>query len=205
MFEKLTSPKLMILTPVILLLIFAAACGSSAVQQEPLVVEKEVIKEVVVEKEVIKEVEVAKEVVKEVIKQVTVTATPISLRKGETVTTPLTSDWVAKGKYQPMVLDIVGRGISGQWDPRYCAILFSCMIGAAPMFNGLVTYNPVDTAEVIGDLAESWEISPDVATYTFKLQNANFHDGSPVTAEDIVFNFDRITDPNAIRRGVVLG
>ena len=199
MFERLTSPRSIVLIPLVLLLMFAVACGSSAVQQEPTVVEKEVIKEVEVVKEVIKEVEVTKKVVREVIKEVAVTATPIPLLKGQTFMTPLTPDWVAKGKYQPMVLEIVGRGRSGQWDPHYCASLFSCMIGAAPMFNGLVTYNPVDTAEVIGDLAESWEISPDGATYTFKLHDANFHDGSPVTAHDIVFNFDRITDPNAIR------
>ena len=66
MFGKLTSPRLIILIPLVLALIFAVACGSTAVQQEPRVVEKEVIKEVVVEKEVIKEVEVAKEVIKEV-------------------------------------------------------------------------------------------------------------------------------------------
>ena len=57
MFGKLTSPRLIILIPLVLALIFAVACGSTAVQQEPRVVEKEVIKEVpvevVVEKEVI--------------------------------------------------------------------------------------------------------------------------------------------------------
>jgi len=191
--------KALILPTLVLALIFAVACGSSAVQQEPRVVEKEVIKEVEVVKEVVKEVEVVKQVVKEVIKEVVVTPTPIPLIKGQTVMTPLVPDWVAKGKYQPAVLEIVGRARIGQWDVQHCASLFSCMIGSGPMFNGLVTYNPVDTAEVTGDLAESWEISPDGATYTFKLADANWHDGRPVTSEDIQFNFDRITDPDEIR------
>jgi len=199
MFGKRTSPRLIILIPLVLALIFAVACGSTAVQQEPRVVEKEVIKEVVVEKEVIKEVEVAKEVIKEVVKQVTVTATPIPLIKGTTITSPLTPDWVAKGKYQPMVLDIVGRGRSGQWDVHYCASLFSCLLGAAPKFNGLVQYDPANPSEVTGDLAASWEVSPDGSVYTFKIHDANWHDGRPVTADDIAYTFDRITEPGATR------
>jgi peptide/nickel transport system substrate-binding protein len=43
------------------------------------------------------------------------------------------------------------------------------------------------------DLAERWDISPDKRTYTFHIrQNAAFSDGSPVTAEDVAFSFDRV-------------
>lgn len=46
-------------------------------------------------------------------------------------------------------------------------------------------------------LAESWEISDDGLTYTFHLvQNARFHDGTPVNAEALVYNFDRIKNPD---------
>ncbi len=37
-------------------------------------------------------------------------------------------------------------------------------------------------------LAKSWEISPDGKEYTFNLRDAKFSDGSPVTAEDVVFS-----------------
>jgi peptide/nickel transport system substrate-binding protein len=41
-------------------------------------------------------------------------------------------------------------------------------------------------------LAESWTMSPDGLTYEFVLRaNARFHNGDPVTAEDVKFSFDR--------------
>ncbi len=43
-------------------------------------------------------------------------------------------------------------------------------------------------------LAESWEISEDGLTYTFHLRDANFSDGSPITAEDAAFTLLRIRD-----------
>ncbi|WP_170574514.1 ABC transporter substrate-binding protein [Ruegeria atlantica] len=40
-------------------------------------------------------------------------------------------------------------------------------------------------------LAESWTISEDGKTYVFTLRDAVFADGSPITAEDVVFSLDR--------------
>ena len=42
------------------------------------------------------------------------------------------------------------------------------------------------------DLAESWTVSPDGKTYTFKLRQAKFHNGDPLTSADVKFTFDRI-------------
>lgn len=56
----------------------------------------------------------------------------------------------------------------------------------------LLTINP-DTYEWHPALAERYEISKDNKTYTFYLrQDAKFHDGSAVTAEDVKFSFDAI-------------
>lgn len=45
-------------------------------------------------------------------------------------------------------------------------------------------------------LAEKWEVSKDNKTFTFKIRsNAVFHDGKPVTAEDVKFSFDAIFEP----------
>jgi len=40
-------------------------------------------------------------------------------------------------------------------------------------------------------LAESWSASPDGLTYDFVLRPAKFHNGDPVTAEDVKFSFER--------------
>jgi oligopeptide transport system substrate-binding protein len=62
------------------------------------------------------------------------------------------------------------------------------------VFGGLVT---LDTdLNVVPDLAESWEISPDGRVYTFRLRdNALFHNGTRVTAQDMKFSLERAADP----------
>jgi peptide/nickel transport system substrate-binding protein len=40
-------------------------------------------------------------------------------------------------------------------------------------------------------LAETWEVSDDGLTYTFNLREATFHDGTPVTAQDVAFCLNR--------------
>ncbi len=45
-------------------------------------------------------------------------------------------------------------------------------------------------------LATKWDISPDGKTYLFTLADrVTFHDGTPLTAEDVVWTFDRLRDP----------
>lgn len=51
--------------------------------------------------------------------------------------------------------------------------------------------------EVVGVLAESYEVSPDGRTIDLTLrQGVTFHDGTPFNADAVVFNLQRITDPN---------
>lgn len=50
--------------------------------------------------------------------------------------------------------------------------------------------------DIVPDLAETWEMSPDGETYTFTLRtDARFHDGKPVTAQDVKYSFERALDP----------
>ncbi|MBI2872468.1 MAG: hypothetical protein HYY00_04670 [Chloroflexi bacterium] len=44
-------------------------------------------------------------------------------------------------------------------------------------------------------LAQSWEISADGLTYTFKLRDAKFQDGTPVDADAVKFSLERVLDP----------
>ncbi|MFN3634694.1 MAG: ABC transporter substrate-binding protein [Rhizobium rhizophilum] len=60
------------------------------------------------------------------------------------------------------------------------------------VYDGLVRFKD-GTLEVEPALAESWDISEDGKTYTFKLrQGVKFHDGSDFNAEAVKFNFDRM-------------
>lgn len=62
------------------------------------------------------------------------------------------------------------------------------------IFSGLVTLDA--ELEVVPDLAERWELSPDGRTYTFFLrQDARFHDGRAVTAGDFKFSLERACAP----------
>ncbi|UJW74768.1 ABC transporter substrate-binding protein [Rhizobium sp. SL42] len=62
----------------------------------------------------------------------------------------------------------------------------------ANTYNKLVALDPADTSKVIGDLAESWTISDDGLTYTFKLKSGlKFASGNPITAADVAYSFER--------------
>src|SRR2546429_2920848 len=68
----------------------------------------------------------------------------------------------------------------------------------APMYDLLVQVDPVHWDKVIPDLAKSWTISEDGLTYTFSLrEGVKFHDGAPLTAEDVVASFTHIIFPPA--------
>lgn len=58
------------------------------------------------------------------------------------------------------------------------------------IFGGLVTLDR--DLQIVPDLAESWDVSPDGLTYTFHIRpTAKFHDGKPVTANDFKYSLDR--------------
>ncbi len=62
------------------------------------------------------------------------------------------------------------------------------------LFSGLVRLN--EEFEVVPDLAERWEVSPDGRVYSFELrQNATFHNGRLIRAEDIKYSLERAADP----------
>jgi peptide/nickel transport system substrate-binding protein len=66
----------------------------------------------------------------------------------------------------------------------------------APMYDLLVQVDPVHWDKVIPDLAQSWTISADGLTYAFSLrEGVKFHDGAPLTAEDVAASFNHIIFP----------
>src|SRR6266851_8118906 len=70
------------------------------------------------------------------------------------------------------------------------------MCPQAPMYDLLVQIDPLNWNRIIPDLAQSWQVSEDGLTYTFFLrEGVQFHDGAPLTAEDVVASFNHIIFP----------
>ncbi|MEN9945882.1 MAG: hypothetical protein RLZZ293_268 [Pseudomonadota bacterium] len=62
------------------------------------------------------------------------------------------------------------------------------------LFEGLTSFD--QNNQTIPGLADKWETSPDGKTYTFHLRpNLKFSDGSAITANDVVFSWQRLADP----------
>lgn len=98
--------------------------------------------------------------------------------------------------------------------PRYGGILNYAVAGDPPTYDGhretsfivvhplaphyslLVKFDDENYPKVVGDLAESWTLSGDQKTCTFKIRKGvKFHDGSLLTARDIRATYDKIIFP----------
>ena len=75
----------------------------------------------------------------------------------------------------------------------HAASSFATMHYVSPHYSLLIKIDPNDPSKVAPDVAESWTASDDKLSYTFKLRpGVTFHDGSPLTSEDVKASFDRI-------------
>jgi len=83
-------------------------------------------------------------------------------------------------------------GEPDQLDPQKTSAYFSFEV-LENVFDTLV--QPDANLEMQPALAESWEVSPDQLAWTFHLRRGvTFHDGSPFTADDVVYSYRRIID-----------
>ena len=109
-----------------------------------------------------------------------------------------TSLVVAGGAFMtPAIAEVIyNRGSAAEpetVDPHKTSTVYEAHV-LRDLFEGLVMQDA--KAELIPGVAESWTVSDDGKTYTFKLrENATWSDGSPVTAEDFVYSFRRLEDP----------
>jgi peptide/nickel transport system substrate-binding protein len=61
------------------------------------------------------------------------------------------------------------------------------------IYDRLLRYEAEDLTKLVGGVAESWTVSPDGKTFTFKIRaGLKFHSGAPVTAEDVEFSLQRV-------------
>ncbi len=92
---------------------------------------------------------------------------------------------------QRRVLDWPNVGITdlAQLDPALVGDANSAL-AVQLVFSGVVKLNP--QLQVVPDAASSWQVSPDGKTYTFfLLSQLSFADGTPVTAQDVVYSLNR--------------
>lgn len=90
----------------------------------------------------------------------------------------------------------ISYGLSGTFDPLNAS---GAVTQAANwhVFEGLVDLDPV-TRKPYAALAAEMPTSTDGRTFVIKLrEGATFHNGAPVTADDVVFSYKRVQDPES--------
>lgn len=104
------------------------------------------------------------------------------------------------GKYSGPSGDInaiVGYGNNQSWDPSQTASAF-IMAADRHIYEGLVSTDLV-TGTASPALGTALPSDPNATSWTFSLRKgAKFHDGTPVTADDVVFSFKRVLDPSVL-------
>ncbi|MGW5254734.1 ABC transporter substrate-binding protein [Streptomyces sp. NPDC004012] len=105
-----------------------------------------------------------------------------------------TNDTGSEGGRNRTLTAVIGYGNDGSWDPTQTASAF-CMAANNHIYEGLLDTDPI-TREPYAALATEVPKDTGSTSWRFTLrEGAKFHDGQPVTADDVVFVFDRILDP----------
>ncbi|MFI2780609.1 ABC transporter substrate-binding protein [Streptomyces sp. ALB3] len=90
-----------------------------------------------------------------------------------------------------------GGGASETLDP-HLGNLFADAARSKAVFDKLADYGADLSA--VPRLAETWEPSAGLDRWTVTLRQAEFHDGKPVTAADVLYSYRRIADPEQAYR-----
>jgi len=192
--------------------VVTAACAAAT----PVVVEKEVIKEVpvekpvVVEKEVVKEVPVERVVEKEVVKEVPVEKVVekekiVEVKEVSTRQAPMLQELVKAGKLPPLedrlpVAPLVREPVEeigqygGTWRRVGVGPGEGWILNSRLSYEALVRWKgPTDVSEVVANVARAWEVSRDAAEFTFHLREGmKWSDGEPFTADDFIFYYENV-------------
>jgi len=168
--------KRILAVTVMLSLLVILACGTA----DPVVIEKEVIKEVVVEKIV----EVEKEKLVDVIKTIErlVVATPTAVPPPETVKGPA-------GTVISATSDMAEMGLDPSLDNSSNVKTFFDEIHLYGIMQG-------PDGELIGGAASKWEVAPDQLSWIYTVrEGVSFHNGDPLTPEDMAWSWNRSICP----------
>ncbi len=93
-------------------------------------------------------------------------------------------------------LGLAGANTSDSWDGRTHSDTYMILTAHGAVFDCLTEI--AASGELVGELAESWESSPDAKTWTFNLrQGVSFHNGAPFTADDVIASLKLHLDEDA--------
>lgn len=87
---------------------------------------------------------------------------------------------------------------SEDWETLDPAFASGVQTGAivAKLYDGLMRYD-YESTDVVPNLAEEVEVNDDATVFTFTLRDGvTFHNGTPLTAEDVKYSFERVVDPD---------
>ena len=113
----------------------------------------------------------------------------------EETTAPASEATTAPVAEEPSGTLVVGiTEASGNFNPLYYSSAYDGYV-VDMVFEGLIERS--FEGEYVGNVAESWEISEDGKSITFKMkQDRVFSDGQPMTAQDVVFTYTVLADPS---------
>jgi peptide/nickel transport system substrate-binding protein len=107
---------------------------------------------------------------------------------------PKSTGAVGAGADTDLVTAVIGYGNNQSWDPTLTASAFT-MAAIQHIYEGLLDTDPI-TREPYAALGTEVPADLKATSWKFTLRDgAKWHDGQPVTADDVVFTFDRILDP----------
>ncbi len=82
------------------------------------------------------------------------------------------------------------------WDPTLSTSQEIARVTYGNVFEGLVRFDR--HGQIVPALATGWQVATDGLAWTFTLrEGVRFHDGSPLTVDDVLFKFERALDPDS--------
>src|SRR5687768_14461477 len=109
---------------------------------------------------------------------------------------------VSTGAFAAKTLVYCSEGSPEGFNPQFFTTGTTLDASSVPMFNRLVEFE-LGTTNLVPGLAESWTATIDGLSYTFKLRrgvkfhsNARFTPTRDFNADDVLFSYNRMADPN---------
>jgi peptide/nickel transport system substrate-binding protein len=110
---------------------------------------------------------------------------------------PASTGSAGSGGDKDLATVVIGYGNDQTWDPSMTASAFA-MAGNNHIYEGLVDTDPITRAPYAA-LATALPSDTSATTWKFALRpGAKWHDGQPVTVDDVLFSFDRVQDSSTL-------